>query len=548
VPMFAYTPGPTYLTLGLDMARIFLGIDKKDVVIEDDYIYLNDKQGESLMTIPLTDNQMVEVNWFSPWASDKNIHYSMKTVLGAAAWLKQGSAEQKQEAEEFFKAFNNAMVLIGPVDPLLHDLAPSPFENEPVPKVGVHGNLIKTMFADAFLKRFPFEVNITILFVLTILMVALGIWSGVHSGITKMASLLVLILYVAGVFFLFDTLNWVLPFVTPVGAACSTTFVGVVFQLIVSEKQKSRIKGLFGTYVSPELVNKMVESGEEPQLGGVEEKITAFFSDVENFSTFSEILSPSQLVDLMNDYLTGMTDALQQEGGTLDKYIGDAIVAMFGAPLYMKDHALAACRAACRVQEIQKELCAKWQRDKGANWPNLVFFMRTRVGLNTGLATVGNMGSSTRFNYTMMGDTVNLAARCESGAKAYGVYGMVTEDTRMLAQEQDTSIFFRFLDYIVVKGRSKPVRMYELMGFKDNLGGRLLECAEIYEEAMQHYLNQNWQEAMRLFEKASTLERFQPARDGVLINPSLVFLKRCSIMQKEQPDPNWNGVFTMKGK
>ena len=160
---------------------------------------------------------------------------------------------------------------------------------------------------------------------------------------------------------------------------------------MIEEKAKGRIKGMFGTYVSQELVDQMVDSGDEPSLGGEETQITAFFSDVQSFSSFSELLTPNQLVALMNEYLTAMTDLVQQERGTLDKYIGDAIVAMYGAPIPMDDHAYQSVKTGLLMQERQLDLRKKWA-DEGDKWPDIVSLMQTRIGFNTGTATVGNMG------------------------------------------------------------------------------------------------------------------------------------------------------------
>jgi adenylate cyclase len=340
----------------------------------------------------------------------------------------------------------------------------------------------------------------------------------------------------------------VIPLVAPAGSAFSASLVGVVVQLLIEERQKGRIKGMFCTYVSPELVEEMIESGEDPQLGGQEVVISAFFSDIESFSAFSEILTPGQLVDVMNEYLTAMTEILQEEGGTLDKYIGDAIVAMFGAPLPMEAHALRGCVASQRMQAKQLELCAKW-KSEGEKWPERVFRMRTRIGVNTGGATVGNMGSTTRFNYTMMGDTVNLAARCESGAKAYGVYTMVAEETMKEARKYGDDCLFRFLDKIVVKGRTQPVTMYEIMGLKETLPQEAFDCAEEYARGIQKYLSQEWDAAISLFETSAEFEAWQPGRDeGIVTNPSQILIERCNQYKEDPPGDAWDGVFVMTSK
>jgi adenylate cyclase len=186
---------------------------------------------------------------------------------------------------------------------------------------------------------------------------------------------------------------------------------------------------MFGPYVSPNLVEKMIEAGEDPKLGGHEAAITPFFASLHNYVGLAEKLPLQQLPELMNAYFTACTDAICAEGGTLDKYIGDAIVAMFGAPIALPDHALRACVAALRCQDEVARLRERFQREAAA-WPEEARRLRLRIGLNTGPVIIGNFGSRTRFNYTMMGDNVNLAARMESGAKSWGVWTMCTDATK----------------------------------------------------------------------------------------------------------------------
>lgn len=260
------------------------------------------------------------------------------------------------------------------------------------------------------------------------------------------------------------------------------------------------------------------------------------------------MLEPKQLVELMNEYLTAMTDILQEEGGTLDKYIGDAMVAMFNAPVPIEHHAYQACRAAALIQKRQIELREKWAAE-GEKWPAIVSQMHTRIGINTGHAVVGNMGSSTRFNYTMMGDNVNLAARCESGAKSAGVYTLVSEETRNQAMASSQDILFRYLDKWQVKGRSQPVNMYEVVGLREDLKEDAFECVRRYEQALKLYFARDWAAAQQAFETAATLEPFQPERDaGVTINPSRLMAKRCAMMLLNPPAEDWDGVYVMTTK
>ncbi|MFP6900125.1 MAG: adenylate/guanylate cyclase domain-containing protein, partial [Opitutales bacterium] len=287
---------------------------------------------------------------------------------------------------------------------------------------------------------------------------------------------------------------------------------------------------------------------EEPSLGGEETQITAYFSDVQSFSSFSELLSPTGLVDLMNEYLTAMTNILQEERGTLDKYIGDAIVAMYGAPIPMEDHAYQAVRTALLMQARQVELREKWASE-GDKWPDIVASMQTRIGCNTGTATVGNMGALDRFNYTMMGDMVNLAARCESGAKAYGAYIMITEETKDISVATKDDIAFRYLDKIVVKGRKQPVAMYEVTDFMADLTQETQDCLDCFQQGIDKYLLQDWDGAKEMFEKAKELELYKiDITPGVKNNPSSMLIERCLAMKWSPPGDDWDGVFVMTSK
>jgi adenylate cyclase len=335
----------------------------------------------------------------------------------------------------------------------------------------------------------------------------------------------------------------------PIGSTILTSLVAVGWQLIEEEKQKGRIKGMFGTYVSPQLVDRMVASGEEPQLGGHEAEITPYFSDIQRFSAFSEKLPPAKLVELMNEYLTACTDIVLAQGGALDKYIGDAVVAMFGGLVPLKDHALRACVASQLVHRRLRELREKW-RSEGDKWPEIVWRMQSRIGLNSGLATVGNMGSHARFNYTMMGDNVNLAARMESAAKEYGVFTMVTEATKLgCVQQGGDRVVFRYLDRIVVMGRTMPVPIYEVVGLKEDVTAQTSEGLGLFDQGIARYLAQDWDGATALFRRSAELEPNQPGvTPGVENNPSFALITRCHFMRLHPPGPNWNGVYVMTRK
>jgi class 3 adenylate cyclase/tetratricopeptide (TPR) repeat protein len=475
-------------------------------------------------------------------------------VEAAIATNKINLTEQKEELSrinEFFACFENAIVLLGPEEKTFQDLAPTPFDSASVPKVSVHGNLIKMLTNDLFISRYPKGFDHAATLVICLIMAILAVYQGNRASLVQSLGILFLIGYVYFGFLAFEKTQAVWPIAAPACAGLSTSFIGLAAMVVIEQKAKGRLKGMFGSYVSSDLVEQMVESGEEPSLGGEETSITAFFSDVQAFSSFSELLSPTGLVDLMNEYLTAMTDILTEERGTLDKYIGDAIVAMYGAPVPMEDHAYQSVRTALLMQQKQLELRDKWstEAEKWGKCHDLVCKMQTRIGCNTGTATVGNMGALDRFNYTMMGDMVNLAARCESGAKAYGAYIMITEETKLASVQTKDDIAFRYLDRIVVKGRSQPVAMYEPTGFMDELSQETQDCLDCFSQGIEKYLAQDWDTALQMFEKAKGMEPNKPGiTPGVKDNPSMILIDRCQVMKENPPGDDWDGVYVMTTK
>ena len=551
VPLFAHTSGPTLYHFSLQLVLQRLGLDESAVRIGADKLSLVRPDGSVALTIPLQEGQLLEANWFSRWDnSELNPRVSMADVFDAIHAAGSADEQQRRLARDFFAQFKDALVLIGSTDTLLQDLAPTPLDAQPVPKVGLHGNLVKTILSGKFLSHTPKWADMVAIIALTIITSGLWIIGGVRGLRSKLTAALVLVAYVWFVLTFFRDYHWILPLAGPLGGAFTTSFAALIWQLIDEEKRSGRIKGMFGTYLAPALVNKMVDSGEDPQLGGVEENITAYFSDIQAFSSFSEKLTPQGLVGLMNEYLTACTDIVQAEGGTLDKYIGDAVVAIYGAPLALPDHGYRACVAALRVHARIAELREKWRHETEKNWPEIVLNLQTRIGLNTGLAVVGNMGSTSRFSYTMMGDNVNLAARMESGAKSWGVYSMCSEATKLECEKHGGDrVIFRPLGKIVVKGRTQAVPIYEIAALRENVTPAALECYRIFAAGLERYYAQDWDGALALFRQSRELEPNQPGKTpGVQSNPSLVYLEIAEHCKHEPPPQGWDGVYVMKEK
>ena len=320
------------------------------------------------------------------------------------------------------------------------------------------------------------------------------------------------------------------------------TFVGIfMYNYFGAEKDKRFLKNTFSTYISPELIDQMYDAKEQPSLGGEEGYHTAFFTDIQSFSAFSEKLTASDLVELLNDYLTEMTDILLSNKGTLDKYIGDAIVAFYGAPAPVDDHEYWSCLTAVKMQERLAELREKWQ-EEGDRWPEIVHNMQNRIGINTGKLVTGNMGSTMRMNYTMMGDTVNLAARLEASAKQYGIYIQVAEETYAACKDK---FIWRDLDYVIVMGKTEPAQVFELISEEQNMPPGYDKLLPAYDEALKLYRNQDWVKAIDAFKASDELEDMFPGRKT---NPSKIYIPRCEHYRDNPPGDEWDGSWALTKK
>jgi len=313
------------------------------------------------------------------------------------------------------------------------------------------------------------------------------------------------------------------------------------YKLFTEGQDKAFLKNTFGTYISPELVDQMFDSKAIPELGGSPSYNTIMFSDIASFSAFSEVMSAPKLVKLLNEYLTVMTEIVINYNGTVDKYIGDAIVAFYGAPVPLDDHEIKACETAIQMNEGLARLREKWKNDE-TEWPPLVTNMQHRVGLNSGEIVTGNMGSELKMNYTCMGDDVNATQRLESSAKQWGITIQVSESIYTVAKDD---YIFRDLGAIRVVGKSEPLNTFELICRKSEETDAICNHLEVFEKARKLYLDSNWDEAIKSFTKSSKLENMFLGRKT---NPSLVYIERCNEFKINSPGKNWDGVYTLKSK
>jgi adenylate cyclase len=299
-----------------------------------------------------------------------------------------------------------------------------------------------------------------------------------------------------------------------------------VYLFIEERKQRSFITSAFGQYLSPDVIEVLVENPEKLKLGGERREMTAFFSDVAGFSTISESLTPDELVQLLNRYLTAMCDIISAHNGTIDKFEGDAIIAFWGAPLEQPDHAKLCCFACIDMQKKLDALREEWIKE---GLPRIL----VRMGINSGPMVVGNMGSQSRMDYTIMGDSVNLAARLEGANKFYKNYSMISEFTYKQAAD---AIDVRELDTIRVVGKNEPITVYDLLDRKNQTTGPKAELIEWYHKGLELYKNRDFAAAIKMFEAGLAVI----ANDG----PSSTYIKRCRDFIESPPPADWDGVFT----
>jgi adenylate cyclase len=319
--------------------------------------------------------------------------------------------------------------------------------------VEIHANALNTILMDKHLRYVPAWVDVAILFGLVALIAFLvsrmsTLWS---LGL----SVALVVVHFFTVSLLFELNDVIVNLTGPIFGILFTFLAVVAYRTATEEKDKARIRSMFGRYVSPAVVDQILSN--PPELGGVDKELTVFFSDIRGFTTLSENMTPQELVNHLNLYLTAMTDVILEYRGTLDKYVGDEVMCFWGAPLPQADHAILACKCSLRQMRALDELNASFPEERR---------IAIGIGLNSGIMTVGNMGSMGRMNYTLTGDNVNLGARLEGTNKQYGTSIIISEYTYGLVKDQ---VIVRELDNIRVKGKNRPVLIYELVDVVDGI-------------------------------------------------------------------------------
>ncbi|HET7107112.1 MAG TPA: adenylate/guanylate cyclase domain-containing protein [Candidatus Acidoferrum sp.] len=428
--------------------------------------------------------------------------------------------------------FRDKIVLVGASATGIGDLRTPPYGGIDYPGLEVHANVIDNMLNNGFLIRGAHQEILDLVLIL-IFGIPLGTAMALVSPRWMWFGLALLIPFGILIYVSFVRGYW-LNFTLPAGTLTANVMLVSLYRALVEEKEKRKVRSAFGQYLSPEVIRRLLVN---PQL--VEPRkteITVMFSDIRGFTTISEKLDAQDLALFLNGYLSDMTKIVFDTQGTLDKYIGDAVMAFWGAPFEEPDHSANACNASLAMMKTVRAMQKQWEAE---GKPKLDI----GIGLNSGPASVGNMGSALRYGYTALGDTVNLSSRLEGLNKEYGTHILVNEST--YAAVKDAGFLFRELDIIRVKGKLQPVTIYELMGKVSELEQdpkfkELQVRLQDFGAARQLYRQRHWEQAQHAFQEILN----RAPDDG----PSRMYWKRCQEYLFDEPPVGWDGVFTMTHK
>jgi adenylate cyclase len=527
----------SYLLSGPYRAEVKMGLQNNgEKKLEEFNIFDMDTTPEKkVMSIPVDKSGQVLINFYGgqmslPYISARElfndkptVHVQYRAKLGDGKQLK--IKESEVDKKTFFKGRN---IIVGATAVGLYDLRNTPVEaNYPGPEL--HLTMLANLLEQNFLTGWSKESA-----VMPWLFLVLGIlltiaWAYVDSLVSF--SVLLAALMIGGGLDLWFFLSKKILIHTflPYTLILACFFSIQLYRYFTEEKKKRELKSTFSKYVSPAVVDELLKDSENLKLGGRKEHMSVFFSDVRGFTTISEKLPPEELSRVLNLYLTPMTEIVFKNSGTLDKYIGDAIMAFFGAPIKGSTHAKDACR--CALQNIEK-LKDLQKQFKEQGLPHIDI----GIGINTGAMSVGNMGSNIVQNYTVMGDSVNLAARLEGINKEYGTRIIISQFTYEEAKDAFTA---REIDRVRVKGKLEPVRIFELI-CEGEPADKTAEALKLFAQGYELYHQKKFSEAQDSFKKAFSVSQNDPVSE--------LYIERCQDYLDSAPPEDWDGVFVMKTK
>ena len=515
VPLLQEYEGALYESFALALARTALGSPKVELLVESDPDNNNElflewlKLGERV--IPVDQHAGILIPYRGPQKTF--------TYIPAVDVLDKVAAMNELEGK---------IVLFGASAPGLLDLRTTPLEAA-FPGVEIHANIIQGILDQSVLHQPAYTAGLEfmLLLVLGIMLTFLLPLLSPLWGLLVSVSLLMLL--VTGNLSIWSSFQLVLPIASPLLLVISLFILHMTYGFFVETRGKRQLAHLFGQYVPPELVNEMSTKMEQINLDGEIREMTVLFSDVRNFTSIAENMEPRELTQLINGFLTPITEVIHDSRGTIDKYMGDAVMAFWGAPLHDQQHARHALTAAMRMIGRIRQLGPEFQ---ARGWPPVSI----GIGINTGEMNVGNKGSEFRVDYTVLGDAVNLASRLESLTRIYGVDIIVGENTRHAVPEFE----YRELDRVRVKGRDRPVVIYEPLGLLENIDKPMRMELRRYDLGLKYFRERRWDDAEQIL---FALDREHP---GTRIYQ--VYLNRIIHFRQQPPPEDWDGTWTHSTK
>jgi adenylate cyclase len=426
------------------------------------------------------------------------------------------------------EALKDKMVLVGATAVGIFDLRVTPFSGL-CPGLEIQATVLDNILRRDFI-RIPAQPTLTTMSIVLAIALIFGLLLPRLSAVGAIAiTLLVVQVYLALNYLAFRYWGLHLEVFYPL-LEVAGVYTGITLQrFLAEERERVRIKKAFQSFVAPEVVNQIIRHPEKLRLGGERRRLSILFSDIRGFTSLSEVMEPEAVVEVLHEYLDPMSEIVVKHGGTLDKYIGDAIMALYGAPLDLADHSRQACLTALEMVKTLKELDRSWV-ERGR--PSL----RIGIGINSGVVSVGNMGSNRLFDYTAIGDNVNLASRLEGLNKYYGTEILVAGAT---VEDIDGDLYFREVDQVKVKGKSQPITIYEVMG-EGVPAGQEARFLELYHHGLAGYRGCRWEEALEAFQAALHLN----PQDGLCRH----YLQLTQKYAEDPPGPDWDGVTVMSDK
>jgi adenylate cyclase len=434
----------------------------------------------------------------------------------------------KQRDEKFLEKFKDKVCIIGVTIRSLGDYYATPFE-ESSAGFYTHANVYDMIMTDSFITQAPWWLQFIILFCITLAISFVAYTRKLRTGFLIL--IVVTILYLAFAAIAFNLYNLWFNVAEPISALLICFVATVAYRATTEGHQRKMITEMFGTYLDSNVVQILINNPTLAKLGGERHEVSIMFTDIQGFSKISEDIPEDALVKLLNLYFTDMTNVILENGGAVDKFIGDSIMAFWGAPIIDRDSAYNACATALQLQKrlykLQPRLTNISQKE-----------VKQRIGINTGACIVGNMGSEQKKNYTVMGDPVNLASRLEGVNKQYGTGILISEYTY---QKVAKRVITREVDRVQVFGKTEGVQIYELLDLADRqLSDKMKNFLEMYGQGLKAYRERQWDEGIAFMEHAMQ----HIPEDSVC----LLYIERMKLYKLNPPADDWNGVFILQSK